>query len=79
MLAALVEDEDEAARYHAHAEATVMRLCGPEFLAQGATWEGTLKHGSYHEAKDLGVDESVMWGEYFFVETLARVLQAQKP
>jgi hypothetical protein len=24
----------------------------------------------------LGVDESVMWGEYFFVETLARVGQA---
>ena len=25
----------------------------------------------------LGVDESVMWGEYFFVETLARVVQAR--
>jgi unsaturated chondroitin disaccharide hydrolase len=37
--------------------------------------EGALKHGSYHERKRLGVDESVMWGEYFFVETLARVLQ----
>jgi unsaturated chondroitin disaccharide hydrolase len=35
-----------------------------------------LKHGSYHEAKHLGVDESVMWGKYFFVETLARVVQA---
>jgi unsaturated chondroitin disaccharide hydrolase len=79
MLAALVEDEDEAARYHAHAEATVVRLCGPEFLAQEATWEGTLKHGSYHEAKGLGVDESVMWGEYFFVETLARILRPQGP
>ena len=33
-----------------------------------------LKHGIYHEARELGVDESVMWGEYFFVETLARVL-----
>ena len=29
----------------------------------------------YHEAKELGVDESVMWGEYFFVETLARVVK----
>ena len=33
-----------------------------------------LKHGSYHEAKEFGVDESVMWGEYFSVETLARVV-----
>ena len=33
-------------------------------------WEGIFKHGVYHTAKNLGVDESVMWGEYFFVEAL---------
>jgi len=33
-----------------------------------------LKHGSYHEQKKLGVDESVMWGEYFFTEALDKVL-----
>src|SRR5580693_4646447 len=75
MLASLAEDDNLARRYHAHAEATVARLCQPEFLALESAWEGTLKHGSYHERKQLGVDESVMWGEYFFVETLARVLQ----
>jgi unsaturated chondroitin disaccharide hydrolase len=75
MLASLVADEDRAARYHAHAERTIARLCEPEFVAYEDTWEGVLKHGSYHEAKTLGVDESVMWGEYFFVETLARVVQ----
>jgi len=32
-----------------------------------------LKHGSYHEQKKLGVDESVMWGEYFFTEALDKV------
>jgi unsaturated chondroitin disaccharide hydrolase len=51
-------------------------LCEPEFVAHEDVWEGLLKHGSYHETKQLGVDESVMWGEYFFVETLARVVQA---
>ena len=66
-----------AQRYHDHAEATIARLCEPEFVAHEDTWEGVLKHGSYHEAKQLGVDESVMWGEYFFVETLARVVQAR--
>jgi unsaturated chondroitin disaccharide hydrolase len=75
MLAALVEDDDLARRYHAHGEATVARLCQPEFTAREPGWEGVLKHGSYHERKGLGVDESVMWGEYFFVETLARVLR----
>ena len=75
MLASLVPDDDQALRYHDHAEATIERLCDPEFVAHEDAWEGVLKHGSYHEAKELGVDESVMWGEYFFVETLARVVQ----
>jgi unsaturated chondroitin disaccharide hydrolase len=76
MLAALVEDDEEAETYRRHALGTVRRLCEPEFLAHEPQWEGVLKHASYHEAKGLGVDESVMWGDYFFVETLARVLAA---
>jgi unsaturated chondroitin disaccharide hydrolase len=75
MLASLVTDDQLARRYHAHAESTVTRLCEPEFVAFEDDWEGVLKHGTYHEARGLGVDESVMWGEYFFVETLARVVQ----
>ncbi len=31
-------------------------------------------HGMYHERKGLGVDESVMWGEYFFVEALDKAV-----
>lgn len=37
-------------------------------------WEGILKHGVYHIHKKLGVDESVMWGEYFFCDALQRAL-----
>ena len=33
--------------------------------------EGILNHGVYHIHKGLGVNESVMWGDYFFVEALA--------
>ena len=33
-------------------------------------WEGILKGGVYHLNKELGVEESVMWGEYFFCEAL---------
>jgi unsaturated chondroitin disaccharide hydrolase len=42
--------------------------------ADHAKWEGVLKGGMYHVHKGLGVDESVMWGEYFFCEALERVL-----
>lgn len=37
-------------------------------------WEGILRGGVYHIHKDLGVDESVMWGEFFFVEALQRTM-----
>jgi len=33
-------------------------------------WEGILRGGVYHIHKNLGVNESVMWGEFFFVEAV---------
>jgi unsaturated chondroitin disaccharide hydrolase len=50
-------------------------LVQPEYIASETPgWEGILKHGVYHTRKSLGVDESVMWGEYFFVEALTKVV-----
>ena len=47
-------------------------LTGPDFLANAdPEWKGLRKHGSYHERKGLGVDESVMWGDHFFLEAAA--------
>ena len=40
------------------------------YLGKGDGWEGILRGGVYHIHKDLGVNESVMWGEFFFVEAL---------
>ncbi|TQK51255.1 unsaturated chondroitin disaccharide hydrolase [Streptomyces sp. SLBN-118] len=68
-------DEQRAVRYRHHAFSTLERLCHESFLAgPDDPWEGLLKHASYHEAKGLGVDESVMWGDYFLVEALHKVL-----
>ena len=50
------------------------RLCQDDFLSYNdPEWEGLLKHGSYHESKGLGVDESVMWGDYWFLDALDEV------
>jgi unsaturated chondroitin disaccharide hydrolase len=76
-LAALTRDAERAANYTAYARTILDTLLTSEFLAVDTPgWEGILKHGSYHERKDLGVDESVMWGEYFFVEALDKLLGA---
>ena len=53
----------------------ILRSLCEKHLAKGdPKWEGVLKGGVYHVHKSLGVDESVMWGEYFFCEALERVL-----
>jgi unsaturated chondroitin disaccharide hydrolase len=54
---------------------TLHTLAGDAYLAARTPgWEGILRRGVYHIHKGLGVDESVMWGEYFFVEALAKAL-----
>jgi len=54
-------------------------LTGPKYLANETMgWEGILKHGMYHLNKNLGVDESVMWGEHFFVEAVDKALALEE-
>jgi unsaturated chondroitin disaccharide hydrolase len=76
-LATLTRDPQRAVAYETYGRTILDTLLTPEFLAVATPgWEGILKHGSYHERMDLGVDESVMWGEYFFVEALDKLLGA---
>jgi len=54
----------------------ILRSLCEMYLAKGdPSWEGVLKGGVYHIHKNLGVNESVMWGEYFFIEALEHVLR----
>ncbi len=68
-------DPIRARFYHSYALRIVDTLTTPEFLAIDTPgWEGILKRGMYHPRKGLGVAESVMWGEYFFLEAVSKVL-----
>ncbi len=68
----LVADQ---ARYRQAAHGTLATLCSDDFLATSRPgWEGILLHGVYHLPKQLGVDESVAWGDHFFVEALVKAL-----
>ncbi len=70
-------DPTIAARYR-NASLTILdSLCSDAYTAwNDPDWEGVLKHGVYHYHKKLGVDESVMWGEFFFLEAVAKALRA---
>jgi len=65
--------------YHDYAKRIITTLMSPEFLAvETDGWEGILKYGSYHETKNLGVNESVMWGEFFFLEAIHKLRSESK-
>lgn len=69
-----VGDAGEKQRYQQAARLILRTLCSDRFLARSKPeWEGILMHGVYHYHKGLGVDESVAWGEHFFVEALVKV------
>jgi unsaturated chondroitin disaccharide hydrolase len=81
-LARQTKSTEHAIAYRTTALAMLDALVDPEYLASETPgWEGILKHGVYHTGKNLGVDESVMWGEYFFVEALMKVVldRADRP
>ena len=74
-LAKMVQNPAAARTYRQFAYTILDTLTTPEFLAdQTPEYEGILKHGIYHLNKNLGVDESVMWGEFFFLEALGKVI-----
>ena len=74
-LAKTTPDGARATQYRDYAFTILDTLLGPEFLAIGTPgWEGILKHGIYHEGKKLGINESVMWGEYYFLSALDKAI-----
>jgi len=79
-LAGLSGNPVRARFFRQYALRIVETLTGPEFLAANLAadtpgWQGVLKHGSYHEREGLGVDESVMWGDYFFLEAVSKAIK----
>ncbi|MBX6315381.1 MAG: glycoside hydrolase family 88 protein [Isosphaeraceae bacterium] len=79
-LAGLTRDPARARRYHDAALTMLDSLCTDHYMAwNDPEWEGVLKHGVYHFHKKLGVDESVMWGEFFFLEAVCKALGEASP
>jgi unsaturated chondroitin disaccharide hydrolase len=67
--------KEDGQRYQNAALTILHSLCSDTFLARSdPAWEGILRHGIYHYHKGLGVDESVSWGDHFFVEALVKAI-----
>jgi unsaturated chondroitin disaccharide hydrolase len=74
-LAKLSHDVTKGMLYRNVARFVVATLCREHLGSGDDSWEGVLKGGVYHLHKGLGVNESVMWGEYFFLEALDKAMR----
>jgi unsaturated chondroitin disaccharide hydrolase len=74
-LCRLLQDPVKGHLYWSTALLILRSLCEKYLAKKDKKWEGILKGGLYHIHRELGVDESVIWGEYFFVEALEQALR----
>ncbi len=77
-LCRLVPDPAKGHLYYSTAIRILRSLCEKYTAIDDPSWEGVLKAGVYHIHKGLGVNESVMWGEYFFIEALEHAMRSQE-
>jgi unsaturated chondroitin disaccharide hydrolase len=75
-LCRLIADPVKGHFYWTTAVRILRTLCEKHLGKDVKGWEGILRGGVYHIHKNLGVNESVMWGDYFFTVALENALRA---
>jgi unsaturated chondroitin disaccharide hydrolase len=70
---ALPDEDRQRPLYRAAAAAIVNSLARDYTTSREAHDTGVLKHAVYHLPKNIGVDESCIWGDYFYFEALRRL------
>ncbi len=69
-------DAAHGAEYAKYARGILAALSTETFLGRpGDGWEGIVRHAIYHRSEGIGVDESIMWGDYYFVDGLAQLVR----
>lgn len=74
-LANCTTDTLRAKVYRDTAGRILSTLSSDEFLATDEGWEGILRHAIYHLPAGVGVDESTIWGDYFFIEAIWKMMK----
>lgn len=72
----MAEIEPDAARAQERRSQAIWLLeglCG-EPLARDASHRGLLKHGCYSKPHDIGADAAVLFGDFYFVDALSRLV-----
>ncbi len=74
-LSRLIQDPVKGHFYYMTAVRILRTLCDEYLAKQTPGWQGILQGSLYHMHRGLGINESAVWGDYFFVEALERILR----
>jgi unsaturated chondroitin disaccharide hydrolase len=74
-LARYLPDGDRRQRYERAAEKMLASLIADYTPRDQPEWNTLLLHGVYDKPKAIGVDEGSLWGDYFYLEALVRMLK----
>jgi len=72
-LETLVRDAAKKEKYHSAAVNILKSLSSSEYLAKGTNSSGILLHGVANKPGNSGVDVSLIYGDYYFLEALLRL------
>ncbi|RZT06210.1 unsaturated chondroitin disaccharide hydrolase [Duganella sp. CF402] len=67
------------AEYEYAAAGMVITLSENYFNHDGVPGSGLLRHAVYHKPNRIGIDESCLWGDYFYLEALTRLSRIWEP
>ncbi len=71
-LSRLVPDTVDSQRYWDAACNMLISLCSSTYLSDGTDSQGILLHGTYNYVTGTGVDASMIWGDYYFLQAIDR-------
>lgn len=69
-------NDGDSAHYQKAAKAIVAQLIQGYATHAQDPGTGLLKKGVYHKPKNIGVNESCLWGDYFYLEALVRLTKS---
>lgn len=69
-----ISKNEEGRKYYESAKDIVLSLCRDYTPRNDTVNEGLILHGVYYKGGDIGVDESNLWGDYFYLEALLRLI-----
>ena len=67
-------DKSRGLRDFSHVTINILSSLCNNYLTE-ENRDGILTHGCFHKPEEKGIDESLIWGDYYFIEAIMKMRQ----